>query len=761
MREFWAWGNAIEDLAPLSNLTNLEILDLSENPVTDISPVKFLSRLEKLLLYGTAITDLSPIVPLIEKGIPAYWFDLAELRNERSHIEGEISEPYILVKDCPLTNPPPEIVKQGSEAILQYFRYLGSQSIQRLYEAKLLILGAGGAGKTTLARRLLEGFDRPMPEENESTHGIEVHAMRFPFSPGQEFKAHLWDFGGQEIYHATHQFFLTKRSLYVLVVDARKEDHDFDYWLQIIEMLSDKSPVIIVQNCKGGRKKDLNEPGLRGRFENIKEFVHLDLKDDEAGLKNLKALIEFEMKRLPHIGTVFSISWVAIRNVLETMKKTTSHISLETYLSVCTSHGQNEELALFLSKYLHDLGFFLHFQDDPILKHTVILDNDWATAGVYRVLDDAEVRDATGRFDRKMAERIWAEESYRRMRDELMQLMLKFELCYRIPDAPKEEYIAPQLLPADEPPNSINWVKTGDLQLRYQYEFMPKGMLSRLIVRLHRYIRDENRESWRTGVILHRGDSKAKMAETYGSRNIHIRAVGAESKELLTVIAEEVDRLNATYDNLRVKKLIPCNCGECRFSTEPHFYDYEVLQRARKLQVRAIQCQRSFSEVAVLQLIDNVFITNFFTPKPLKIFFSYSKHDLEHLNVLKRHLAPLRREESIIVWDDSQILPGEEWDKSIRQELSNADVVVLLVSSDFLATEYVWKEIEIATQRHERGEALVVPIIVRPCNWENTPFARFNALPDKGRPITKWENRDEAWHAVAQQIRRLSTTLNK
>ena len=105
-----------------------------------------------------------------------------------------------------------------------------------------------------------------------------------------------------------------------------------------------------------------------------------------------------------------------------------------------------------------------------------------------------------------------------------------------------EEFIAPQLLTTSEP--ELGWDNTGNLQLRYQYEFMPKGLLSRFIVRLHRYVQDPHQEAWKTGVVLHRQNSKAKVVETYGIRNIHVRAQGAHAKELLTVIAEEIDRLS-------------------------------------------------------------------------------------------------------------------------------------------------------------------------------------------------------------------------
>ena len=114
-------------------------------------------------------------------------------------------------------------MKQGNDPILNYFRELELGEIDHLYEAKMLILGGGGAGKTSLLRRLYRP-DQPLPTEDETTRGIAIYRHEFTLKNGRRFRLNVWDFGGQEIYHATHQFFLTRRSLDVLVDDARKDD---------------------------------------------------------------------------------------------------------------------------------------------------------------------------------------------------------------------------------------------------------------------------------------------------------------------------------------------------------------------------------------------------------------------------------------------------------------------------------------------------------------------------------------------------------
>ncbi|MFM9946994.1 MAG: COR domain-containing protein [Saprospiraceae bacterium] len=656
-----------------------------------------------------------------------------------------------------LATPPLEIVSQGNNALLDYFRKLEEQGGEKIKEAKLLILGEGGAGKTTLARKILKGFGASLPTEKESTHGIEIHDHVFTSLDGKDFAMHVWDFGGQEIYHATHQFFLTKRSLYVLVADVRKEDVNFDYWLQVVELLSDKSPVIIVQNQRGGRTKDIDLTGLRGRFANLKEVISLDLSVDEAKFGKLLRKIETEIQELDHINTLWPGAWAAVRRELETRKQSERpDLPLNEYLLLCEKQEMDEVEALRLSQFLHDFGVFLHFQDDVLLKRTVFLNNDWVTKGVYAVLDDPQVIEAKGYFSIEEAKNIWKNPAYRRMSDELLQLMNKFELCFRLPDERGEErYLTPHLLSAQTP--NLQWDDHGNLELRYHYDFMPKGLLSRLIVRLHRYLPNPEQEAWRTGAVFHRQGAQAKLVETYGTRNLFLRAKGAEAKGLVTLISDEIDHLNKGYYRLQVKKLVPCNCPVCRKLEEPNFYEFEDLMRRKERGKKTVECKNSYEDVNVLRLIDDVFVTTFFVEQPKKVFISYSKSDKVYLEQLKSMLSPLVRDGLLQPWDDTKLLPGEEWNASIRRELNTADIILLLVSSDLMATDYVWDiEMKEALARHERGDAVVVPIIIRPSLWKDAPFAKLNALPEKGKAISTWDNPDEAWVEVGEKLKEIA-----
>ena len=139
-----------------------------------------------------------------------------------------------------------------------------------------------------------------------------------------------------------------------------------------------------------------------------------------------------------------------------------------------------------------------------------------------------------------------------------------------------------------------------------------------------------------------------------------------------------------------------------------------------------------------------------------RLFISYSHKDDALRAELDKHLALLRREGAIELWSDHRILPGSEFDKEISQALEAAEIILLLVSADFLASDYCFGiEMRRALERHNSGDAVVVPVILRACDWQHSPFKHLNALPSGGREIAKWASLDDAFLNVVQGLRKL------
>jgi replicative DNA helicase len=145
---------------------------------------------------------------------------------------------------------------------------------------------------------------------------------------------------------------------------------------------------------------------------------------------------------------------------------------------------------------------------------------------------------------------------------------------------------------------------------------------------------------------------------------------------------------------------------------------------------------------------------------PIRLFYSYSHKDEELRNALETHLSILKRQGATVEWHDRRILASETWEDEIDSHIDNADIVLLLISPDFIASDYCYgRELARALERHEAGKNRVVPIIVRPVDWTGLPFAKLLARPKDGKPITTWANQDEAWLDVSKEVRRLVDSL--
>ena len=603
--------NSLDSLPDsLGDLNNLETLNLA-NTKLSLLPEKIgnLINLKKLILDNNFLSSLPESIVKLTN-LTRLYLKNNQLSLLPEKIGGLNSYTKVYLDNNPLIEPPIEIANQGIEAIRNYFRQLEEEGLGYIYEAKLLIVGEPGAGKTTLAKKI-DNADYELKEREKSTEGIDVIQWSFPIldveQKQRDFQVNIWDFGGQEIYHATHQFFLTKRSLYALVADTRKEDTDFYYWLNVVGLLSDNSPLLIIKNEKQDRKREINETALRGQFTNLEKTLATNLATNR-GLQEILTDIKHYIQKLPHVGEKLPKTWVKVRQTLEQDER--NYISLQDYLSICETNGFTQLVdKLRLSSYLHDLGVCLHFQDeeDSLLYKTVILKPEWGIEAVYKLMDNEHVINNKGNFTRKDLKKIWHEYKYTSMRGELLELMKKFQLCYEIPDN-KNSFIAPQLLIDNQP--EYDWDKSNNLILRYAYpDFMPKGIITRFIVVMHQYI-DQQKYVWKSGVILNKDNTKAEVIEYYGKREIQIRVAGNNKRDLMTIVAHEINKISDSYNRLKYSKLIPCNCEICQNSQYPHFYSYETLKKFINNRQRDIQCQNSFKMIDVRGLIDDVIIWN-------------------------------------------------------------------------------------------------------------------------------------------------------
>lgn len=768
-------NNLISDGSFLKNLNQLQSLDLSDNRIRDGAFLKRLNNLNQIDLSSNRIKDLNFLSLFFrEKEMQVVWKDWQNIKYWE-----------INIKDNPLENPPPEIVEQGNIAIIEYFRQKQEKGISLLNEAKLILLGDGRAGKTSLANRML---GKDLPKEADRTQGVDIVIGEYTFSlqNDKEFKLHIWDFAGQDKYKPLHQFFYTEGAVYVLVVDSGNAGTDYDDWFQTAQLFGEGSPILVVLNeFRDGIGLGLYDPEYwQKRFPGLlKEHFLVNLKT-QKNLEPLKKAIHFQAQNLPHTQVAYPKNWAAIRQELELLREE-NFISFKEYLNICKANGLPEkESALILSGVLHRIGVCLHYQQSELLHQHVILKNEWATEAVYKILIDFIVAEQKkGFFDWNDLRRIWSDEGYSEMRPQLLELMQQFKMAYPLPNS--LEFVAPPLLPP-VPRQGWEFPAGEALELYVEYEFLPKAMLTQFIVSRHKDIDEGRTLVWRNGVVLRWPDALAQVEKTkfQGRDAFSIRCQGSSRKGLLTAILKTFRDLHSEYKGIKVNEIVPCPCSTCQNGKkQQHYFEFENLKNRLERGRRVVECDKSLEEVKLVHLLGDLLLFEHLTPgQPLVMrqnvrneqlesevqspaplaFFSYSKQDIKYLKEFQKHLRPLERSGKIRLWDDLKIRPGEEWDEEIQKNLAASDIIFLLLSPDFLATEYIMDvEMQEALRRHEAGTAKVIPIKVRPSGWKDTIFSKLQGLPRKDTVISTSPDRDGTWVELIEEIKGIIEEWNK
>ncbi len=592
----------------IGSLTNLTQLRLNGNQIAVIpEAIGSLTNLTQLLLDGNQIAVIPEAIGSLTNLTRLLLHD-----NQIASLPQSLKSLQKLEKLSLTGNPipiPPEILAGDPQSILSFYFQTQEGETEIIYEAKFIIVGEGGAGKTTLAKKL-QNSQHVINPAQKSTQGIEIVPWKFSLD-GKLFRVNIWDFGGQEIYHSTHQFFLTERSLYTLVFDTRAESPNLYYWLNVVRLLSNNSPIFILKNEKGDRECKLNEGELRGEFDNLERSVAANLANNKK-LKDIEGTIRSHIAKLPHLDIPIPKTWSKIRAELEKYaQQNRNYISIEAYYTLCETYGFRERRQMLeISKYFHDLGVCLHFQSEPLLKRQLILNPSWATNAVYKVADTKEVKDNNGRFTKQDLQTIWHESEYADMHDELLELMQKFGICYPLHNL-NNTYIVPILLPIEPP--KYDWHPAENLIFRYKYDFMPKGIVTRFIIAMH-YLIEQKSPSiptsqlvWRNGVILTDNYARAEVIESYNNKEIRIRVVGLQPIVLLAQIRHEFKKIHDSYnDRLKYKELVPCNCSECTDTQIPHDYALQVLLTFISKKRFEIICEKSAEIVNVQRLIDGI-----------------------------------------------------------------------------------------------------------------------------------------------------------
>ncbi|MFC1713002.1 COR domain-containing protein, partial [Candidatus Poribacteria bacterium] len=504
----------------------------------------------------------------------------------------------------PLTSPPSNIVGQGTRATLTYLREQ-LESRRRQWISKLLVVGEGGVGKTCLLRVLrAESFEL----ELESTHGINIDLLELahPTEAGVTMQLNCWDFGGQEIYHATHQFFLTNRSLFLLVWNARYgyEQGKLYYWLDAIQARAPESPVLIVATHTDQRDADLPLSELKTRYPQIVGHYEVSNLTGE-GIEELREALIHAASGLPLMGQNWPSHWLdAAECVRGREEKHITPAELEDIMSGCGVSGDRADI---LAQWLHELGDILYFRDDDELDDLVILKPQWVTEYISDMLESDEVISKLGIFTSGHMRQLWGDLAPT-MQDHFLRLMERFDLSYRTLEN-REISLVVERLPLDPPNYAEKWepIKEAEncreISMRFRLNTIPAGIPTWFIARSHRFTTHTH---WRNGALFAYDKERKHLALAQAllhDRYLQLTVRGPNPHNFFALLKDGVEVTLARFPGLRIDRMIPCpghNGEPCG-----HEFNYEHLQKAieKVPPVEQIQCPASFEPVLVSDLL--------------------------------------------------------------------------------------------------------------------------------------------------------------
>lgn len=510
------------------------------------TPRKMRSKLEKIQKSDTIAIDANNLISL-DNDISVYgkiWESFISLLRRhgcgywakiydnlfKSRFEVDFNE-----LERRLFKVPDEIVERGADAVGRYLENLGDK-VERLNEARIIILGEKGAGKTSLARKLVN-INAKMPEEEESTEGVDTFIWSFPDKDGNDMNAHIWDFAGHSITHSAHRCFMSARCLYIYVYNGRIEnDNDPAYWLEQIRIHGGISPVLFLINERDDHEADIAEKTLKIDYPSIVGYYRVDIgNNDKTELEKFRQTAMNMVRDNPSWNRqIISSEAYRIKRDLRMLfdSSKSPHITRDEFDEIARNYNVTNERIEEILDDLHTLGICLWYNRDEMEEfNMLVLNPDWITNGIYRII-------SKGYKERKHiltvssgVEILSDDERYRYPRDKvsfLYKLMRVYELAF-FKDS--SHVFIPGILTLDRPDKLPTFDDVNDrLTMVLSVEkALPPNIVARVIVQRSEFgeIFDE-RLLWRKGAVLKYSLGVATALVVEDERSVTVRVKGTD-----------------------------------------------------------------------------------------------------------------------------------------------------------------------------------------------------------------------------------------
>ena len=614
-------GSFAQNIPDLSVLPRLNSLSLQYCPeITALPGIDSLKELEYLWLRQLGIKQIPERIRKL-KNLKALMLEDLEL-DELPHWLPELGLPIhngwsrdgISFDDTTVKGVDMSIFDQPQEVILKWFESLKEDDTVPLQEVKVVFLGDGESGKTHTIARLLNDGNAPRPEDfdNTATPGIVIKDKHYMLGD-RDVNVHYWDFGGQEILHSMHRMFLTERTLYVVLINARDDTQDdrARYWLHNIRSFAGSAPVLLVLNkIDQNPNASINETELRELYSGLRRVVRISARyysPEKFNAEFTDALLA-EIQSLGTIGTLWPTAWARLKQGLQNMED--NFIRGNQYKQMCLDSGVDKNQKELLH-WFNDLGVSFCYQGSRRLENYVILRPDWITNGIYTLLFNKSEETVNGVLPRHVIyEMLDPREgsTYRRVKDiaydveeteYVLEVMRKFRLSY--PISTGAEFI-PALCQRDSMPIAKIYAEDkGTLEFRMTYDYLPDNVIHRLMVEMRQDLQLSN--VWRTGALLRQpGTDLSAVVKSEGDvLRIFVRSENAMHRPntYLCILKENIDRINRDMELAE-----PYAEVVYKFSGGSECFDYEDLLNALRDGEETYRSKKLRRRIPILDILN-------------------------------------------------------------------------------------------------------------------------------------------------------------
>jgi GTPase SAR1 family protein len=454
---------------------------------------------------------------------------------------------------------PDEIKDQGAAEVGRYLERLGEA--ERLNEARIIILGEKGAGKTSIAKKLLD-INAEMPKEEDSTEGVTTSLWSFKDRDGAIVNTHIWDFAGHSITHSAHRCFMSARCLYIYVYNGRIErDNDPTYWLEQIRIHGGDSPVLFLINEKDEHEANIAEKTLQNEYPSIAGYYRVDIgNEDKTELEKFcQTVMDMVCNNPSWNRQLVSTEAYKIKSELRKCfdKEKSPHITREEFNKIAKNCGAQPEHIEDILKDLHTLGICLWYDKDEMEDfNALVLNPDWITNGIYRIINMNKGKGSKKHEHiltiAKGVELLQNDKRYKYPDDKvayLFKLMRLYELAFF---KSIDNIFIPGILPIDRPSGLPTFDDVND-RLRMDFvveKALPSNIVARVMVQRCNEIFNENL-LWRKGAALNKKDSEAIALIIEEERKIIVSVKGKDKTSYITSLRETIKSIFDSYQVIK------------------------------------------------------------------------------------------------------------------------------------------------------------------------------------------------------------------